>query len=65
MTAPAAPSTDGEAIADLANRVGRLTIDRHDPERFHVDRSEIVADLRRLAARVHRARAVHSAPSQR
>ena len=40
------PAADLEA---LAAAVGRLSPDRRDPERFHMDRSEIVAELRRLA----------------
>lgn len=36
-------------LDDLANAVQRLTIDRHDPEKFHQDKSEIVAALRRMA----------------
>lgn len=36
-------------LDDLANAVQRLTIDRRDPEKFHQDKSEIVAALRRMA----------------
>lgn len=36
-------------LDDLANAVQRLTIDRCDPEKFHQDKSEIVAALRRMA----------------
>lgn len=36
-------------LDDLANAVQRLTIDRRDPEKFHRDKSEIVAALRRMA----------------
>jgi hypothetical protein len=36
-------------LNDLANAVQRLTIDRRDPEKFHMDKSEIVAALRRMA----------------
>lgn len=36
-------------FTDLAQRVERLTIDRRDPERFFLERSEIVDALRRLA----------------
>lgn len=37
-----------EALADLARRVQRLTPDRRDPERYHVEKSEIAAAIRRL-----------------
>lgn len=40
---------DGKVLADLASRVVRLSPDRHDPEKYHLEKSEIVADLRRLA----------------
>ncbi len=33
----------------LAHAVARLSPSHRDPERFHIDRSEIVAELRRLA----------------
>lgn len=36
-------------LNDLANAVQRLTIDRRNPEKFHMDKSEIVAALRRMA----------------
>jgi hypothetical protein len=36
-------------LADIASRVARLTVDRRDPEKFFVDRSELAAALRRLA----------------
>src|SRR4051812_32471892 len=38
-----------DELEALACAVGRLAPDYRDPERFHLDRSEIVADLRRLA----------------
>lgn len=41
-----------EPAADLdrlAHAVARLSPSHRDPERFHMDRSEIVAELRRLA----------------
>lgn len=41
--------TNQTALDDLANAVQRLTIDRRDPEKFHRDKSEIVAALRRMA----------------
>lgn len=33
----------------IADRVRRLSPSHRDPERFHADKSEIEADLRRLA----------------
>lgn len=41
-----APATD---LDRLAGAVARLSPSHRDPERFHMDRSEIVAELRRLA----------------
>ena len=36
-------------LSSLAARVARLTPSHRDPERFHVEKSEVVAELRRLA----------------
>jgi hypothetical protein len=33
----------------LADKVHHLAPSHRDPERFHIDKSEIVAELRRLA----------------
>ena len=44
-----AAQRDAEALLDLARRVRRLTPCRRDPERFHVEKSEIEAALRRMA----------------
>jgi hypothetical protein len=41
-------SVDLEA---LARRVVRLSPDRRDPEQFHMEKSELAAELRRLARR--------------
>jgi len=46
------PGDAATELEELANRVSRLTVCRRDPERFHVDRSEIVAEMRKLARRV-------------
>ncbi len=40
-----------ETLSALALRVSRLGPDRRNPEQFHEDKSEIVAELRRLARR--------------
>jgi hypothetical protein len=37
------------ALEDLAQRVSRLVPSHRDPERFHLDKSEIVEDIRRLS----------------
>jgi hypothetical protein len=39
-----------ETLADLARRVARLSINRRDPEQFFIERSELAAELRRLAS---------------
>ena len=44
MTAPLP-----EALNDLAGRLRRLTPNWQNPERFHEAKSELIADLRRLA----------------
>lgn len=51
-------SADGSAdiVEKLADQVERLTVDRHDPERFFEDRSEIVFRLREEARRLRRTR---------
>lgn len=36
-------------LCDLAGRLQRLRPDRHDPERFHEERSEIVERMYRIA----------------
>lgn len=38
-----------DTLHDLASRVSRLIPCRHDPERFHAEKSEIAHDLRRMA----------------
>ncbi len=40
---------DQSALLDLATRIGRLTVNRRDPEQFFVERSELAAELRRIA----------------
>ena len=37
------------ALLDLADRLRRLSPSTRDPERFHVEKSEIEGELRRLA----------------
>ncbi|MBA3776752.1 MAG: hypothetical protein H0X11_09985 [Betaproteobacteria bacterium] len=39
-------------LDELASRVRRLTISSRDPERFFEDRSEIAAELQRLAGAI-------------
>lgn len=43
------PPVLAEALLELAERLRRLSPDRRDPERFHMDKSELVADLRKFA----------------
>lgn len=38
-----------QKIGDLADRVRRLCPDHRDPERFHIEKSEIEHELRRIA----------------
>ena len=46
------PTETARALFDLADRVGRLKPLNHDPEAFFVDRSEIEAELVRLARKL-------------
>ncbi len=46
-----APRPISEAIADIANRLRFLGPDHRDPEAFHLAKSELVHELRRLARR--------------
>ena len=43
------PRKSENPLLDLATRIGRLTVNRHDPEQFFIERSEIAAELRRIA----------------
>lgn len=47
------PSTP-QLLEDLAGRLGRLAPSHRDPEHFHLERSELVHELRRLARRLGR-----------
>ena len=47
------PAETSRALFDLADRVGRLKPLNHDPEAFFVNRSEIEAELVRLARKLH------------
>ncbi len=44
-------------LGDLARRVRALTLGHREPERFHTEKSEIAAALRRLASSQPRRRA--------
>lgn len=46
--------TEAAELRDLAAAVARLLPDRRDPERFHADKSEIAARLRRIARAAER-----------
>jgi len=50
-TAPALKAGQGRAdrLFYLAGRVARLSPDHRDPERYHLEKSEIAATLRRMA----------------
>lgn len=59
LTAGASPSPGKKRVApdtlmDLAYRVERLTPHPRRPERFHEEKSEIVAELHHLAHEVRR-----------
>jgi hypothetical protein len=41
-----------EKVHELANRVSRNVPDRHNPESFHIEKSEIAAELRDLAEKI-------------
>jgi hypothetical protein len=41
-----------DLLSDLACQVQRLSPSHRDPERFHEDKSEIIAELRRLAQEI-------------
>ena len=41
-----------ERLEELARRVARLRPSHRDPEAFHVEKSELAHELRRLAAEV-------------
>lgn len=51
LPASEAKRTPATLIA-LADRLRRLGPSRRDPERFHIDKSEIEAELRLLARRI-------------
>ncbi len=40
-----------ETLADIASRLRCLAPDHRDPERFHLDKAELVHELRALARR--------------
>ena len=46
-----ATMSEAAAILELAQRVRRLSPHHRDPERFHLEKDEIVRDLRTLARR--------------
>ena len=50
----ASGASGGKTLADLARRVARLGPDHRDPERYHLEKSEIVAELRRMAREASR-----------
>ena len=49
----AKPTTrPSEKLEELVHRLGRLCPDHRDPERFHIEKSEIAQELRKLAKQV-------------
>lgn len=50
-------STLAAEIAEIARRIARLAPDRRDPERYHCDKSELIAALRKLNSHTMRAEA--------
>jgi hypothetical protein len=42
----------GDLIADIAERVVRLSPDRRDPEASHIRKSDLAHELRALARRI-------------
>lgn len=42
------------AVSSLAARVARLSPDRRDPERWHIEKDDIARALRRLARELER-----------
>ncbi|WP_160122442.1 hypothetical protein [Rhodovarius lipocyclicus] len=43
-------------IEGIAARLARLSPSHRDPEQFHIDKSELLAELRRLARTIRRGR---------
>lgn len=48
------PETLPDALARIARTVERLGPSHRDPERFHLDKAEVVQELRSLARRTDR-----------
>lgn len=46
--------SEAEELNELASRLNRCSPSRVDPERFHVERDEIVRGMRRLAGQLAR-----------
>lgn len=42
-------------MADIAERVARLSVSHRDPEHFHIQKSELAWELRAVARRMERA----------
>jgi hypothetical protein len=52
-----APQPTSTELRDIALKVSRLVPDRHDPELYHLSKSEIVRALQRMARRAESGRA--------
>ncbi|MCC6718238.1 MAG: hypothetical protein IT555_10165 [Acetobacteraceae bacterium] len=55
VTASPSVTPDSTIIERLADAVRRLSPHHRDPERFHVDKHEIAAEMEQLAAAMRRA----------
>jgi hypothetical protein len=49
---PMTPAEIDSDLADIAQRLGWLKPSSHDPEKYHVDKSELLRDLGKLRERV-------------
>jgi predicted ATP-binding protein involved in virulence len=50
-----APRPLAAIVADIAERVARLAPSHRDPEEFHIRKSDLAAELRRVARQMERA----------
>lgn len=52
VVAETGPTTAASDLKHLAERVRRLAPSHHDPEKVHMDKSEIAGELRRIAKEI-------------
>ena len=62
-----AAKSDGEILDELASRLNHCNFSNADPERWHVERNEIVLTLRKMAKRLRGepVRREHFVPARR